>query len=654
MGIFQSKPIPKNIYSSTPPWEEVTPYSTRRHPHYKWGVMQLPPEIPNAQKIYLNSARDYRDRNYLGKREILENGERDNKFTFLTYGECFRRSRNFCASLINEGIKEKDYLCIFSENRAEWVLTMDASYLFNIITVPLYDTFSTESLEFAIKNTNAKYICVSHKNLKNLMECDTETLKTFECVILFDSDEKTIHEDSEYINKLESLNIRVRKFYEMVDEGEGKEFEYASIDPEDILYVCYSSGTTGFPKGIMLSHRSYVCNLIGVLNEGTRATFQRHLSYLPLSHVFERMCCCTVNFYGGCIGFFSGDARKITDDLMYLKPTVFIAVPRVLSRFNDVITETVKKQGTFVQTVFETALVLKKFLLYRDLPYGFIDKLVFSKVQRMLGGEIEQSVIGSAAMPPDLHERLQLIFGFPIRSGFGLSEGGSGNTIPPNKIQWVRPGTCGYPLGNVELRIEKTEGFDEEGVGEILMGGTGICSGYLNDPEATANLFTDESHTWIHTGDIGKFDDYNCLVVVDRMRSIFKLSQGEYVAADALAAIFEDAPLVQQMFVYGDSGKSYLIGICNINRQAFEEKYGKMPDEEFRKKINTQEFNNDLMDQINQISKDRKLLGYQKIKKVFCVDDHWTIENGLLSPTFKLKRKAITNLYKDLIERAYA
>ena len=108
------------------------------------------------------------------------------------------------------------------------------------------------------------------------------------------------------------------------------------------------------------------------------------------------------------------------------------------------------------------------------------------------------------------------------------------------------------------------------------------------------------------------------------------------------------------MFVYGDSGKSYLIGICNINRQAFEEKYGKMPDEEFRKKINTQEFNNDLMDQINQISKDRKLLGYQKIKKVFCVDDHWTIENGLLSPTFKLKRKAITNLYKDLIERAYA
>jgi long-chain acyl-CoA synthetase len=285
-----------------------------------------------------------------------------------------------------------------------------------------------------------------------------------------------------------------------------------------------------------------------------------------------------------------------------------------------------------------------------------VDAVVFNKIKRMFGGRVTMVVNGGAALSAELHESLQVTLGWPLRSGYGLSEGGSGNILNPGKLTLIKYGTVGYPLANIEIRIEPVPDFTEPGVGEILMGGTGLCSGYLHDADATEALFTDKTHTWIHTGDIGKFDEDNSCVIVDRMRSIFKLSQGEYVAGDLIASFFEAGPLIEHCYVHGDSTRVYLVAIIAPNRGGVEAwaGRGKLSDAEFSAHVRSPELKAAIAKQIKEISDQKKLLGYQRVQAIELLEDTWTIENGVLSPTFKPKRKVLAERYRKQIEALYA
>jgi len=653
MGGFNSKPIPAGTFSSNATGEVVDSYSIRRHPKYADGFLQLPSDLQNAQVLYLRSMEKFRDREYIGSRKVV-NGERQSYFTFMKYGEADRFSRSFGSGLRKLGVMNRSMVCVFAENRPEWVLTMGSSYLFGFVMVALYDTFTTEALEFSIKNSQASFILVSRKNLSSLIKVSDETLRQFRVVVSYD--DLNMEEDLAAKEKLSELGVQTYDFRTVCEMGNPEEMDFAKIDPEQLLYICYSSGTTGFPKGVMISHRCFITNLLGICNEGSEETFQRHLCYLPLSHVFERMCTSCALYYGGKVGTFSGNVALLTQDLAALRPTVMIVVPRVLQRINEGIQSKLREGGALTRFVFKAAWHGKNFCLKREMGTFVFDAIVFNKIKRMFGGCITQIVNGGAALPADIHELMQVILGTPIRPGYGLSEGGSGNVLNPLKLQHIKYGTSGYPLSNVELRILKVPEFDDPGVGEILMGGSGLCSGYLNDPEATNNLFTDSTHTWIHTGDIGKWDDDNSLVVVDRMRSIFKLNQGEYVAGDLLATYFEAAPLVSNIFVYGDSTRQYLIGIVIPNINSVKRLYNKpnMTNEEFEQYCNSQELEEAIMLQLTNIAKEKKLLGYQKVIAIKCVNDQWTVENGILSPTFKPKRKVLTARYSTLIDELYS
>ncbi|OHT11194.1 Fatty acyl-CoA synthetase A [Tritrichomonas foetus] len=653
MGCVSSAPPSYVTYSSNETGVEVTPYTIRRHPNFASGVLQLPADMPNGQALYLQSMKKYADREYVGNRKVV-NGQRQKEFTFIKYKEAFEISKAFGAGLVKYGVQNASYVCIFSENRPEWILTMDASYLYGYVTVALYDTFTTDALEFSIQNCQAEYIVCSKKNLTSLMKCSDDVLKQFKLVVFFD---EVTEAEPQFKSRLESIGVTLKTFAEIQSEGKGLSYEYPSIEPEQLLYVCYSSGTTGFPKGVMISHRSFITNLLGISAEGTNKTFERHLSYLPLCHVFERMCTSCALLSGGKIGTFSGDVRLLSDDLRSLRPTCMIVVPRVLHRMHDAVMNEVNKKGFIMRTIFNTAWHIKRLLMLNEMNYSLIDKMVFNRVKEVMGSMcIEQIVNGGAALPVDLHETMQVMLGIPIRTGYGLSEGGSGNTLNPLKIQHIKYGTNGYPLRNVELRIVQVPEFTDPGVGEIQMGGTCLCSGYLNDEEATNNLFTDETHTWIHTGDIGKFDEQNSLLVVDRMRSIFKLSQGEYVAGDLLATYFEGSPLIEHIFVYGDSTRPYLVGIVIPYKPEVARFLGKdrITDEELEQACNSKELNERIMQDIGEIAKEKKLLGYQRINSICIKFDEWTIDNGILSPTFKPKRKVLSERYKKEIDALYS
>lgn len=651
MGILQSRAIPPGTYSSNATGEVVTPYSIRRHPNYASGVLQLPQSMKTAQDMYLQSMEKFKERDYIGIRKIdHDTGKRENRFSFISYTEAFRISNNFACGMMKLGVRSRDLVGIFSENRPEWVLSSDASYLLGFTMVHIYETFSQEALEFSLKNSNVEYLLVSAKNLKKVKELNDDILKQFKFIILFDEiklDEKV------FIDKINGYGGKVMTFNE-VCEIDRSIFTPVHIEPEQIMYICYSSGTTGFPKGVMISHRAFITNLIAVHDEYCDETFERHISYLPMCHVFEKMCSCAVLFSGGKIGVYSGSIATLSDDMKILKPTCLCTVPRVLQRMNDAIQTKINSSSFIVKSIFFCAFHLKNFLMMNNLSTKIPDIIVFDKIKGMTGGCITNICNGSAAIAPNVHKNMQIILGIPIRSGYGLSEGGSGNTLGPRDIRYTKFGTNGYPLSNVEIRISKVEGFDEPGEGEILMGGTGLCSGYLNDPEGTKNLFTDETHTWIHTGDIGKFDEDNSLLVVDRMRSIFKLTQGEYVAADLLSTYFEESKYIENIFLYGDSSKEYLVGIVLPNKENIEVEIGKkFDDDSFKEAIKSNEINDLILQSIRNIAKEKKLHGYQIPRKIKCVIDAWTIDNGCISPTLKIKRRTLYTRYKLDIENLY-
>lgn len=652
MGSSSSVTYPENTFAAFAEGEPHDEYSVRRHPHFAKEVMGLPDDLQSGQDIYLKSVKNNPKKDYIGCRKVV-NGVRENQFTFETYEVCFEKSKNFGAGLVKRGVVNETMVCIYAENRPEWILTADASYLYGYSIVALYDTFTTDALEFSIKNCGAEYLVVSSKNLDRLLLCGDDTLKQFKYIITFDNIDQRQTAASD---RFSSLGIKFETFAEVMSDGMGSDIPFAKIEPEQLCYVCYSSGTTGFPKGVMISHRCFVTNLLAISYETNKLeTFETHLCYLPLCHVFERMCTTCTMLHGGRVGTFSGDVKLLTEDMQLLKPTCMIVVPRVVQRINDAINAKLAASGAVKRTIFNVAWHIKKFLLDHEMSTSLVDAVVFNSVKRVLGGRVTMMVNGGAALPAALHERVMVMLGVPLRTGYGLSEGGSGNTLVPRPMKYIKYGTNGGPLPNIELKIVKVPEFTDPGVGELVMGGTGLCSGYLKDKEATDALFTDETHTWIHTGDIAKWDEDNSLLIVDRMRSIFKLQQGEYVAGDLLATYFEAAPLIEHIFVYGDAARPYLVGIVIPSLPAVSQFLGKprITKDEYVAALTTKELKDAVMEQINDVAKEKKLLGYQKVVRIALVDDEWSIENGILSPTFKAKRKVLADRYKTQIEELY-
>ena len=288
MGNFISSDPPSSVtYASNAVGPDVTPYSVRRHPGFASGVLLLPDNMPDAQSFYLQSMELFKNRDYIGKRKFdPKTNIRDKNFTYIKYKDAFDISKSFGAGLVKYGVQNKTFVCLYSENRPEWILTMDSSYLYGFVTVTLYDTFTIDALEFSITNCQSEYIIVSKKNFPRLLNCSDQVLRQFKLIVYYDDINEVPSESKE---KLQALGVTFRSFDEIQNEGKYQNYQYPKIDPEQILYICYSSGTTGFPKGVMISHRSFITNLLGISSEGTPATFTRHLSYLPLCHVFERM-----------------------------------------------------------------------------------------------------------------------------------------------------------------------------------------------------------------------------------------------------------------------------------------------------------------------------------------------------------------------------
>jgi long-chain acyl-CoA synthetase len=519
------------------------------------------------------------------------------------------------------------------------------------VIASLYDTLGADSLDFLISHSGMEGILVHAKMVDRLISVLTGNKHNVRSVIVIQSNllEKVTQ-------ALEPLGISVYTLESVIARGRNQPVELPKVQPNDVYYVCYSSGTTGTPKGVLVSHAGMTSNIFSNRGGFGNAEVISHYSFLPFAHLFERLNT------GGVIGSggkqmmaTGGTVANIMADLRYFKPTCVASVPRIFIRYYDGFIAALNKQSKVRQGIFWGSYYVKRWLQSRHLPTDLLDRIAFDPFKAAFGPNVRSIVTAGAALDAKIHDFFQVVFGAPLRNGYGSSESGTGNIFTPDDLAYQHPGTAGGPILNSLCRLEPIEGYDTPGCGEILIGGYGVSKGYLHDEAGTKALFVDDEKFWIRTGDVGKWDD-GALVVVDRLRSIFKLAQGEYGAAEMVTQAYEGVPAVEQLFVYGDSGKICLVGVVIPRRAVIASMVGKetLSDPEFAEAVRRKEVHDTILEAMTVQGKARGLFGFQQIRDIHLDTTIWSPDNSLLTPTLKLRRKNLSDRYRKEIEALYA
>ena len=427
---------------------------------------------------------------------------------------------------------------------------------------------------------------------------------------------------------------------------------------EDIYTICYTSGTTGIPKGAMISHQNMTTTMAGVIL--TNPDFKLspedvHFSYLPLCHLFEMNVHMFTYSAGASIGFFSGSPLEIPEDIRILRPSVFPAVPRILNKFMDRIKKTVSDKGFLATWLFEKALASKTADLHAGLMRRSIwDTIILQKIRDAFGGRISLIATGAAPVLPETLNFFRAVFGANVYEGFGQTESTAGCTF--TQPGDYTGGHVGPPLPSNYIKLvdsKDTGHFVSEGKGEVCVKGKSVFMGYYKDEVNTRAALDDEG--WLHTGDIGEWNELGCLKIIDRKKYIFKTSQGEYIAPEKIENIYELHDLVQQMFIDGDSTKPRIAAVVIPDQERFEKWAAGLGKDgrSFHELLEDPEVNSKFLALINTAAK-QKLKGFELIAKIRLVDVVLTVENDLVTPTFKKKRPCLKRHFSQMFDVMYS
>ncbi|KAI8379931.1 hypothetical protein EDC96DRAFT_492349 [Choanephora cucurbitarum] len=630
---------------------ESVPY---RHFKFADKLVDHPENVFTCWDMYLHGnklAGD--DRPFMGTRRI-ENGVAK-EYVWQSHGDVRKRIENYGKGLIQLGLGRQKAVGVYSVNRPEWTITELASYRQAFIIVALYDTLGAEAMEYIVNQTDMEYIVLSADKLDNIVRLKAQ-LSSIKTVIVMN---ETV--DAEKKQAAESTGLKVYTFKEVEEMGASVKEETELPKPEDIATICYTSGTTGVPKGVVLTQAASVAAISGISAVGDKGTFALitpddiYISYLPLAHVFERAAQGIHIFKGAGLGYYQGDTAKLLDDIAELKPTVFCSVPRLFNRIYDKVLAGVKAKGGISAYLFHTAFSAKKAQLEKTVHHWLWDRLVFATIRQKLGGRLRFILSGSAPVSPDVMDFMRICFSAKVYEGYGQTENFCAGclTIQDDNTS----GVVGVPFPCSEVKLVDVPEMDYLSTdkpyprGEICIRGNAVMREYYKSPEKTAE--TIDQNGWLHTGDIGMFDAANRVVIIDRLKNIFKLSQGEYIAPEKIEGVYQKHELVAQAYVYGDSMQASLVGVIVPDKGAFkawaEEKFSSVSnpyeDEAVKK---------ELLKELTAYGKQNDLKGFEQIRAIYLTAEEFSVENDLLTPTFKLKRETAKKVFQSQIETMYA
>ncbi len=544
---------------------------------------------------------------------------------FLSYG------------LMAAGLKKGDKVATISNNRPEWNFIDMATAMIGVIHVPLYTSLSTDEYENILKHSDSRFVFISDKKLLEKLNAAIKNVNTVEAVYTFDEIENEKH-----WKEIVALGKKSKDYYK-----DDLEKIKATIKPDDFASLIYTSGTTGTSKGVMLSHTNMVRNFLAAAEIFEMKPEQKYLSILPLCHVGGRMGNYQTQ-YSGCSIYYAENMGTIAADMRDIKPHGFDAVPRILEKILDTIIAKGKKLKGIKKTIFFWAVKIG----FKYKPVGestrfyqfklrVADKLIFSKWREAIGGNIESVGCGGAALQPRA-ERIFWAAGIKVLNMYGLTETSPIITINRKYKPNLKLGTVGTLIDGVEVKIADD--------GEILCKGHNVMLGYYKNPELTKQVITEDG--WFHTGDIGVLEEGKFLKVTDRKKEIFKLSSGKFIIPQMIENKYKESLFIEHMMVVGEHEK-FASAIIAPDYQYIKEW---CKEKNITANSNAELLENEtLIKAINkEIQKYNKTVAeFEKIKRFKLIPDEWTPVTGELSPTLKLRRKFISEKYKNQINQIY-
>lgn len=566
--------------------------------------------------------------------------------TYREFGALVDAARGGLAAL---GVQKGDRVAIIADNCTPWAVLAFASYGLGAIWVPMYEAQMPHEWAFIIRDCEAKIAIAADRNIaEKLLALKAEAdpnkgIPSVQHIVMIESDK--------------GIPPGVTAYDHLLETGRQQPVPQAQIAREDLADLIYTSGTTGKPKGVMLTHANITDNINAVLSVfPIDENGETSVAFLPWAHAFGQICELFLLFsVGGSIAL-AESPLTLVQNIGEIKPTILYSVPRVWNKVYANLQKTIAESKGLKKKLAERAFAVAaererlqqqgKSSLLLDLQYKLFDKLVFSKVRARLGGRLKFAVSGAAALSPEVARFVSYV-GITVCEGYGLTETSPAATFnPPGK---VRIGTVGIPIPGVEVRIEKVADAPE-GQGEIVIKGHNIMKGYYKRDEENAKVFMPDGA--FRTGDLGFIDAEGYLHITGRVKEQYKLENGKYVAPAPLEEQLKLSPFIAQAFIYG-ANKPHNVALIVLNAEnlpgwAAQNGLAGKSLTDLAKEPAVRKL---IAGEIEKYSADFK--GFEKIFNFALLTEEFTSENGMLTPTMKVKRNAVVEKYGALIESLY-
>ncbi|WP_018168536.1 long-chain fatty acid--CoA ligase [Thioalkalivibrio sp. ALMg9] len=553
-----------------------------------------------------------------------------------TWGEMAAMVDRWQAALAREGFKPGERVALMLGNSREWVALDQAATELGLITVPLYTDDRPDNVAYIIGQTQARLLLLGESMHNRRLSEHFENMPSLKRIVCLGQTEG------------EPDDSRVMHLDRWLERGDPDQVRRPDLDPLGLATIVFTSGTTGRPKGVMLSHRNILDNAQASSTAGPLSDTDRFLSFLPLSHMLERTGGYYMPMLIGAEVAFARSIQGLGEDLMSVQPTVLISVPRIYERVHGRIQAGLKEKSAIGRGLFKATVAIgwRRFEYQQGraswspglLLWPLLERIVAHKVLNRLGGKLRFAVCGGAPLPPPI-ARFFIGLGLPVLHGYGMTE--SSPVVSVNTPDDNLPASIGKPLPGIEVKIGEMD--------ELLTRSSSVMLGYWKNEEATASTI-DQDH-WLHSGDQARIDDDGHIFITGRLKDILVLTNGEKVPpADMEMAIALDA-LFDQVMVVGD-GHSFLSALVVPEPEAwttFAEDHDLDPSTAGRLSRATERA---LLQRIQYQLRD--FPGYARIRHVYVVHEPWSVDNGMLTPTMKLKRPVITKHYAKAIEAMYA
>ncbi|KAJ6780055.1 hypothetical protein PWT90_01227 [Aphanocladium album] len=640
----------------------------------------LDPAVNSLHDLFESSLQQFPQNACLGSRKWLPSTRTwDDKFTWLTYKEVAERRKNFGAGVvelhnrINHSKQTQYPIALWAPNKPDWQVVDLGCMSQGLYTVSLYETLGPETAEFILNHTEASCIVASLPHIPKLLKLSPRLphLKIIISIDPLDNGEQEGYTKHALLTELATQHgLQLYSLDDVEKLGLESKRPMRPSTANDIYTINYTSGTTGVPKGVIITHKSALSsNCVSRILSGGYST-DVSLSYLPLAHLLQRLVEQAAFASGSRVGYFRGDLTGLPDDIKLLQPTTFVSVPRVFNRFNGAIRAATIEAPGFKGTLSRHVIDSK--LATMSLPMGqayntqwFYDRIWTSKVKSAIGfGRLRLMGGGSAPIDPQVQRFLGAALAVPFGQAYGMTESSGVATAQIHGD--FDTGHVGPPMPCVEICLESVPELDYRVTdtpaprGEILMRGPSIFVGYFKNDEENAKVL--EPDGWFHTGDIAEIDSLGRIKIIDRKKNILKMSQGEYVAPERIENIYAaNCGMIANGLVHGDSNESTLVGIFGVEPESFSAFASKIIGRQISAADLTQvkeaaahpAVKKKFLQILEEIGKKKKLAGYERIKNLTLALDPFSVENELLTPTLKLKRQQAAKAYRADIARMY-